>query len=135
MVLVVIANLLLVVDGVPIDNTTLGQAGEFGGIDRGDAFSSINPDDIESINILKGAAAGTLYGERGANGVVVITTKGGQKELRVELNSTFMVDQPAFFQDFFQKEYGQGRRGERPEPSSVLNQWRFDFFEIFSISA
>jgi len=114
---------LIVVDGVPIDNTTLGEAGEFGGVDRGDAFSSINPDDIESINILKGAAAGTLYGERGANGVVIITTKKGQKELQIEYNSTFMSDQPAFFQDFFQNQYGQGRRGENSPASNVLSQW------------
>ncbi len=115
---------LIVVDGVPIDNTRLGETGQYGGVDRGDAFSSINPDDIESINILKGAAAGTLYGERGANGVIVITTKKGTKDLVVNYNGTFMTDQPAFFQDFFQNQYGQGRRGDRPgTQSESLTQW------------
>lgn len=66
---------LYVVDGVPIDNSTLGSAGMWGGSDGGDGISSLNPDDIENISVLKGAAAAALYGTRAKNGVILITTK------------------------------------------------------------
>jgi len=66
---------LYVVDGVPIDNSNQGQAGIWGGADQGDALNSINPDDIASISVLKGASAAALYGSRAANGVILITTK------------------------------------------------------------
>ncbi|MFY0601989.1 MAG: SusC/RagA family TonB-linked outer membrane protein [Cyclobacteriaceae bacterium] len=108
------ADPLIVIDGVPVSNTKLGETGQFGGVDGGDVFSSINPDDIESINVLKGASAGVLYGERGANGVLIITTKSGTQGLSVEYNGNFTMDMPAYFADFFQNEYGQGRRGDRP---------------------
>ncbi len=68
---------LYVVDGVPIDNSTYGSAGIWGGRDQGDGLTSINPDDIESITVLKGANASALYGSRGGNGVVNIVTKKG----------------------------------------------------------
>ena len=71
---------LFVIDGVPIDNTNTNtgtqRQGE-NGYDYGNAASDINPDDIESINVLKGAAATALYGSRAANGVIMITTKKG----------------------------------------------------------
>ena len=66
---------LYVVDGVPIDNSNFGQAGVWGGADQGDGMNSINPDDIGSITVLKGASAAALYGSRAANGVILITTK------------------------------------------------------------
>ncbi|WP_369692155.1 carboxypeptidase-like regulatory domain-containing protein [Formosa haliotis] len=73
---------LFVIDGIPIDNgisnTSDQQAGR-GGYDYGNAASDINPDDIESINVLKGAAASALYGSRASNGVIMITTKKGKK--------------------------------------------------------
>lgn len=72
---------LFVVDGVPIDNssfTTEDQARGGGGYDYGNAAQDINPDDIESMSILKGASAAALYGSRAANGVVMITTKSGK---------------------------------------------------------
>jgi len=59
---------LYVVDGVTIDNTQLGAASEWGGSDFGDGISSINPDDIESVSVLEGGAAGALYGSRASNG-------------------------------------------------------------------
>jgi len=62
---------LFVVDGIPYDNSTQNQ----GGYDLGNPASDINPDDIESVTVLKGAAASALYGSRAANGVIVITTK------------------------------------------------------------
>jgi len=93
---------LIVVDGVPINNTQFSSnasgestIGQFGGTDFGDAFTSLNPDDIESINVLKGATAGTLYGERGARGVIVITTKKGTQDLTIEYNGNVTSDRPA----------------------------------------
>ncbi len=106
---------LYVVDGVPIDNTQLGSAGMWGGADQGDGLVSINPDDIESISVLKGNTAAALYGSRASNGVILITTKKGTKRkgIGVELNSNYTVDK---FFDFFdwQTEYGHGTRGEKP---------------------
>lgn len=73
---------LFVVDGIPIDNSntnSANQAAGWGGYDYGNAASDINPEDIESVSVLKGAAASALYGSRAANGVVLITTKSGGK--------------------------------------------------------
>ena len=76
---------LFVVDGVPINNEVTNTASQqVGGVgyDYGNAASDINPDDIESINVLKGAAATALYGSRAANGVIMITTKKGSKNAK-----------------------------------------------------
>jgi TonB-linked SusC/RagA family outer membrane protein len=87
---------LFVVDGVPIDNSNSNsgdqQAGR-GGYDYGNAASDINPDDIESINVLKGAAATALYGSRASNGVVMITTKKGksQKGIGITISSSLTL--------------------------------------------
>ena len=86
---------LIVVDGIPLDNsnynsTSTQQGG--GGIDFGDAGFDINPDDIASMNVLKGGAAAALYGSRASNGVIVITTKSGKKgkaEITVNSGITF----------------------------------------------
>ncbi len=69
---------LYVIDGVPMVNRKGGQSGMWGGTDEGDGLSQINPEDIESISILKGSNAAVLYGSQGANGVVMITTKKGK---------------------------------------------------------
>lgn len=66
---------LYVIDGVPMDNTNFGAAGTEGGYDLGDGISAINPDDIESMSVLKGPAAAALYGSRASHGVILITTK------------------------------------------------------------
>ncbi|PID92783.1 MAG: TonB-dependent receptor [Bacteroidetes bacterium] len=80
---------LYVIDGVPMMNIKRGQPGMWGGSDQGDGLSQLNPDDIESINVLKGLNASILYGSQGANGVVLITTKKGQEgKATVTLNST-----------------------------------------------
>jgi TonB-linked SusC/RagA family outer membrane protein len=85
---------LFVVDGVPIDNSNSNSSSQKtgrGGYDYGNAASDINPDDIETINVLKGAAATALYGSRASNGVVMITTKKGksQKGMGITINSSF----------------------------------------------
>ncbi|TSE07312.1 SusC/RagA family TonB-linked outer membrane protein [Aquimarina algiphila] len=107
---------LYVVDGVTIDNTQLGAASEWGGADFGDGISSINPDDIESVSVLKGGAAGALYGSRASGGVIIITTKNGRKQkgLGVEYSSqiTFEKINPNIRD--FQETYGQGSQGVAP---------------------
>ncbi|WP_346863572.1 SusC/RagA family TonB-linked outer membrane protein [uncultured Draconibacterium sp.] len=70
---------LYVIDGIPMVNRKGNQSGMWGGTDEGDGLSQINPDDIESISILKGANAAILYGSQGANGVVIINTKKGKE--------------------------------------------------------
>jgi TonB-linked SusC/RagA family outer membrane protein len=100
---------LYVVDGVPIDNSNFGQAGVWGGADQGDGMSSINPDDIESMTVLKGAGAAALYGSRAANGVILITTKKGmgRKGIGVEVNSNYVMEKVQNLTDF-QTEFGSG---------------------------
>lgn len=105
---------LFVIDGVPIDNSTGNtaqqRAGRYG-YDYGNAASDINPEDIESINILKGAAASALYGSRAANGVVMITTKKGKarKGIGIALSTGVTVgtiDKSTFVE--YQDKYGAG---------------------------
>ncbi|MCF6361381.1 MAG: SusC/RagA family TonB-linked outer membrane protein [Cyclobacteriaceae bacterium] len=105
---------LFVVDGVPIDNrnfATSSQQRGFGGgsYDYGNSASDINPADIESMTVLKGAAATAIYGSRGSNGVIVITTKKGAKGkgIGIEINSTLTFDNPYAMVDH-QREYGGG---------------------------
>jgi TonB-linked SusC/RagA family outer membrane protein len=106
---------LFVVDGVPISNrntNSSAQAQASGAYyDYGNAAADINPDDIESINVLKGAAASALYGSRAANGVIIITTKKGSKSkgLGVTINSgvqTGFIDKSTFAE--YQDQYGAG---------------------------
>jgi TonB-dependent SusC/RagA subfamily outer membrane receptor len=106
---------LYVVNGVPISNANQGSAGTFGGIDRGDGLLSINPDDIETMSVLKGGTAAALYGARAANGVILITTKSGraQKGIGIEYNSTYTLETPRNLLDW-QYEYGSGSRGVAP---------------------
>ena len=70
---------LWIVDGVPFSDNTTSDASRYGGVDRGSASMDINPDDIESISVLKGPNAAALYGSRAGNGVILITTKKGSK--------------------------------------------------------
>lgn len=109
---------LIVVDGVPLGNSTTGSgtaaygAGSGGDvpIDLGNGLNSINPDDIESVTVLKGASAAALYGSRAANGALMITTKSGKTKngkLRVTFNSSSSFDSVLKWPDW-QYEYGQG---------------------------
>lgn len=105
---------LFVVDGVPIDNSNTNTANQVtgrGGFDYGNAAQDINPDDIESINVLKGAAATALYGSRASNGAIIITTKRATKDrgvgVTVNTGMTWgMVDKSTFVK--YQDKYGAG---------------------------
>jgi TonB-dependent SusC/RagA subfamily outer membrane receptor len=102
-------NALIVVDGVPITNGTNGTVtSDFGGVQGSDGASNINPDDIESMTILRGASAAALYGSQAGNGVIVITTKkGGKDKMTVSINSGIQTDTP-FSLPAVQNSYGQG---------------------------
>lgn len=109
---------LIVVDGVPMttEMTSSGNETAYMGtdspIDFGNSIADINQDDIESVTVLKGAAAAALYGSRAGNGVIIITTKSGKKNQRmgIEFKSSTMIDVVNRWPDF-QYEYGQGTGG------------------------
>ncbi|MGZ8557768.1 MAG: SusC/RagA family TonB-linked outer membrane protein [Chitinophagaceae bacterium] len=122
---------LFVVDGMPMDNTnaksispTTGVAQQSvgrGGYDYGSAAADINPDDIESITVLKGAAATALYGSQGGNGVILITTKKGARGLGITVNSGVSVgkyDKSTFLK--YQQEYGGGYGAYYEDPSGFF---------------
>ena len=98
---------LFVVDGVPIANTlnNVGQVGNDNRVDYGNAISSINPDDVADISILKGPSAAALYGSRAGNGVVLITTKSGSgvNRMTISVNSNTVFDAPYKFLDMHSK--------------------------------
>lgn len=103
---------LFVIDGVPVDNSNTNSSSVqqgFEGYDYGNAAADINPDDIESINVLKGAAATALYGSRAGNGVILIETKKGRRGLGIVVNtgvSTGRMDRSTWVH--YQHEYGAG---------------------------
>ena len=105
---------LFVVDGIPIINSYSDIAGAGSGTDYGNSASDVNPADIETISVLKGANAAALYGSRAVNGVVLITTKTGKgvkKGIGVSIESNMMWSSPLRLPDF-QNLYGQGYDGE-----------------------
>ena len=111
-------NPLFVVDGTPINNNTIVNltneaAAGFQEVDFGNGAMEVNPADIESVSVLKGASAAALYGTRAANGVVQITTKSGGRKpgLGISFNSSFTVDNP-FQLPRVQNRFGQGQGGE-----------------------
>lgn len=106
-------NALIVVDGVPINNSTFGQANsDFGSVANSDGASNINPDDIETTTVLRGASAAALYGSQAANGVILITTKRGKAgRVAVDVNSGVSIEKP-FALPFVQNQYGQGVGGK-----------------------
>ncbi|MFV0249281.1 MAG: SusC/RagA family TonB-linked outer membrane protein [Tenacibaculum sp.] len=104
---------LFVVDGIPISNTTVSNSVEENlETDYGNGAQDINPDDVESISVLKGPSATALYGSRGMNGVILITTKSGKqgKGLGISFNQTFSFEKPLRIPKY-QNEYGQGSGG------------------------
>ncbi|HTI11319.1 MAG TPA: SusC/RagA family TonB-linked outer membrane protein, partial [Puia sp.] len=133
---------LFVIDGVPFDNsiTTSSTASlpangipnpnstssGAGGYDYGNAASDINPDDIATINVLKGAAATALYGSRAANGVIMITTKKGRSGSNISINSGITVgriDKSTFVK--LQHEYGAGRSDYFPNPTNINTGFQY----------
>ncbi|RMZ58209.1 SusC/RagA family TonB-linked outer membrane protein [Chryseobacterium nematophagum] len=111
---------LFVIDGVPIINNNINSSSQATGrygVDYGNAASDINPNDVETINVLKGATAAALYGSRAANGAIIITTKKGkknQKGIGVEFSSSVTIssiDRTTFPK--YQTEYGQGYYGQK----------------------
>lgn len=107
---------LYVIDGVPIDNSnrrSLGSQTFATGVDGGDGISNINPNDIESVTVLKGPNGAALYGQLGANGVIIITTKSGTRNRKpnINYNGSFSVGK-ALVEPDYQNEYGQGFNGK-----------------------
>jgi TonB-linked SusC/RagA family outer membrane protein len=103
---------IYVIDGVVISNTAGNNATANGGLDYGNAAGNINPEDIESITVLKGAGAAALYGSLAQNGAIVITTKSGsaRKGIGVNFSTAYTLEQPFLFPEF-QNEFGRGARG------------------------
>jgi TonB-linked SusC/RagA family outer membrane protein len=133
---------LIVVNGIPINNSVISAGGANGNgtgnptggsSDQGDGLQSINQDDIETMTVLKGAAAAALYGFRAKDGVIIITTKTGSKNtgIGVEVNSNFQMVEALDYTDF-QYEYGQGEFGIRPASlSDAQSSGVFSFGEKF----
>ncbi|WP_460560371.1 SusC/RagA family TonB-linked outer membrane protein [Ferruginibacter profundus] len=125
-------NPLIVINGVPVDNTNFNDNAisvKGGGVfaDGGDGLSSINPDDVENMTVLKGAAAAALYGSRAKDGVIMITTKtkGKGKGIGVTYNLNYTNETPLDYTDY-QTEYGQGENGVRPTTvNPTSGQWSF----------
>jgi TonB-linked SusC/RagA family outer membrane protein len=105
---------LLVVDGIPMDQDARNAEGNGQQRDRGDNLANINPDDIESITVLKGSTASALYGWRGSRGAIVITTKSGQRNqgIGVDFTSSYTNSEALnYMGEIVQTEYGQGQSG------------------------
>nr|WP_229028889.1 SusC/RagA family TonB-linked outer membrane protein [Alistipes shahii] len=134
------SNALYVIDGIPMYNFGGGGGTEFDSKGATEAIADINPEDIESISVLTGAAAAALYGSNAANGAVMITTKKGQAgALKVTLSSNTEFLNP-FVQPEFQNRYGTGLNGlqsgsaiyswgEKLAPAARLGYTPDDFFE------
>jgi TonB-linked SusC/RagA family outer membrane protein len=107
---------LFVVDGIPISNSSFNNSETdivTGGVDVGNRAGDLNPDDIENMTVLKGAAASALYGSRARNGVIVITTKRGKagaKKMNVTVNSSYRTDNVLRVPEL-QEQYAQGNLG------------------------
>jgi TonB-linked SusC/RagA family outer membrane protein len=106
---------LFIVDNVPVNNSNNNAGGQLAGsVDGGNAINDINPEDIESISVLKGASAAALYGSRAANGVVIITTKKGADshgKMNVEFNTSVAFERVLVLPEL-QNSFGQGQQGD-----------------------
>jgi TonB-linked SusC/RagA family outer membrane protein len=119
---------LFVVDGVPIDNSTIESSGTPRGMSN--RAADLNPNDIESVNVLKGAAATALYGVRAANGAIIITTKRGETgETRINLNSTVGFDRINKYPEF-QEVYGQGFGFVNQNEGSFWPNWGAKYSDV-----
>lgn len=105
---------LIVVNGLPLDQGARNAEGQTQQRDRGDNLNNINPDDIETMTVLKGSTAAALYGSRAARGAIIITTKSGQKNqgIGVDFTSSYTTMEALNYMDeIVQTEYGQGQGG------------------------
>ncbi|GAB3168698.1 SusC/RagA family TonB-linked outer membrane protein [Telluribacter humicola] len=113
---------LFVIDGVPVANSlnNVRQMGDRNQVDYGNAISDINPEDIESISVLKGPSAAALYGSRAGNGVILITTKSGKRGrgLGVAFSTSNVFEKPYRYLDFHYR-YGSGDRNAQLNESSA----------------
>jgi len=127
---------LYVIDGVPMVNNKGGQPGSYGGNDRGDGLSALNPADIETVNVLRGANASILYGSQGANGVILITTKKGKVgKTVVDFNSSTVFEQVTGIPDL-QFDYGTvgGDLNWSKTKGAYQKNYVKDFFETGTIA-
>lgn len=111
---------LIILDGIPISNSEIaGSQATTAGVTQQSRLNDINPDDIESIQILKGASAAALWGSRAANGVILIRTKSGKNgsKLNINFRTTYSIDQVSVVQPL-QDNYGQGSAGSYSPTSS-----------------
>ncbi len=113
---------LFVIDGVPVANNlnNLRSMGDRNNVDYGNAISDINPDDVESVSVLKGPSAAALYGSRAGNGVILITTKSGKKGkgLGVSFSTSNVFETPYRYLDLHYR-YGNGDRNARLDETSA----------------
>jgi TonB-linked SusC/RagA family outer membrane protein len=127
---------LYVIDGVPMVNNKGAQPGSYGGNDRGDGLSSLNPNDIETLNVLRGANASILYGSQGANGVILITTKKGKAgKTVVDFNSSYVLEQVTGLPEL-QFDYGTvgGDLNWSKTKGTYQKDYVKDFFQTGSIA-
>lgn len=121
---------LFVVDGVPMSNSlnNIQERGDGNQVDYGNAISDINPDDIESISVLKGPSAAALYGTRAGNGVIIITTKSGsqRKDLGLSFSTSNVFEQATRLLDFHYKFANGNREGVFDEGSAYWGGPRLD---------
>jgi TonB-linked SusC/RagA family outer membrane protein len=125
---------MFVVDGVPVDNSNTNSANQTtgrGGYDYGNAAADINPDDIATMTVLKGAAATALYGSKAANGVIMITTKKARKGLGITVNSALItgsIDKSTYAR--YQNQYGAGYSNPAGGTyGAPLPNWGFWYFD------
>ena len=120
---------LYVVDGVPMNNSAVYSTdGLNSGYDFGNGANAVNPDDVESMTILKGAAATALYGSRAANGVILITTKSGKKQAKgfgIEYNGGLQWEQVMRLPQM-QNDFGMGWNGDKTDDENGSWGPRFD---------
>lgn len=123
---------LFVIDGIPMANNRGPQAGMWDGVDGGDGMSQLNPDDIESISILKGSNAAALYGSQGANGVVLITTKQGAEGKATVSVSTGVTFEGRLLEPELQFKYGSVggiKESWSTTPGNYQDNYVDDFFQ------
>ena len=120
---------LYVIDGVPMNNSAVYSTdGLNSGYDFGNGANAVNPDDVENMTILKGAAATALYGSRAANGVILITTKSGKKQekgLGIEYNGGLQWEQVMRLPQM-QNDFGMGWNGDKTDDENGSWGPRFD---------